>query len=67
MIHMGDKLMKKLADRLKRVDITLAKGYMKWYSVIDNELRLFINERGRDDKGSCITSYIGKRIELSYV
>ncbi len=43
--------MKKLADRLKRIDITLAKGYMKWYRVIDNELRLFINEQGTDDSG----------------
>ena len=43
--------MKILARALKKEDISLVKGYRQWYRVIDNELRLFINEDRMDENG----------------
>lgn len=37
--------MKKLRTNLKKEEIALVKGYMRWYRVVENELRLFVNER----------------------
>ena len=36
--------MKKLRTNLRKEDIALSKGYMRWYRVVENEVRLFINE-----------------------
>ena len=44
--------MKILARNLKKEEIALQKGYMKWYKVINNEeLRFFINESKREKWG----------------
>ena len=44
--------MKVLQRGLKKEEIALQKGYMKWYKVINNnELRFFINESKRDENG----------------
>ena len=40
--------MKKLRTNLKKEDIALSKGYMRWYRVVEDEVRLFINERAVD-------------------
>lgn len=39
--------MKKLRSNLRKEEIAMSKGYMRWYRVIDNEVRLFINESGK--------------------
>ncbi|KAI3345641.1 hypothetical protein FDB55_11165 [Clostridium botulinum] len=36
--------MKQLRGNLKKQDIALSNGYMKWYRIIDGKLRVFINE-----------------------
>ena len=33
--------MKKLRTNLRKEDIALSKGYMRWYRVVENEVRLF--------------------------
>ncbi|HEY5576094.1 MAG TPA: hypothetical protein VIK34_05190 [Clostridiaceae bacterium] len=35
----------KLRSNLKKEDIALSKGYMRWYRVVGDEIRLFVNER----------------------
>ncbi|MCH1959705.1 hypothetical protein [Romboutsia hominis] len=46
--------MKILQRGLKKEQIAQARGYMRWYRVIDNELRLFVNENLRTDKGEAV-------------
>ena len=43
--------MKKLATNLKKEEIAMAKGYMQWYRLVEGELRLFINEKQKNDEG----------------
>lgn len=43
--------MKKLASNLKKEDIAMTKGYMQWCRVVEGELRLFINEKQKNDEG----------------
>ena len=40
---------KKLRGNLTKEEIALTKGYMKWYRVVEDELRLFVNERALND------------------
>ncbi|MDO4535768.1 MAG: FimB/Mfa2 family fimbrial subunit [Clostridium perfringens] len=42
--------MKKLRSDLKKEDIALTKGHMKWYRVVEDEIRLFINEKAVNNK-----------------
>ena len=58
--------MKKLRTNLKKEDIALSKGYMKWYRVIGDEVRLFINERTLNDKNEVVNKIYWKdnRAEL---
>ena len=37
--------MKKIGENLRKEQIAECKGYMRWYRVIDGELRLFVNEK----------------------
>lgn len=37
--------MRKIGEPLKKEKVAGCKGYMKWYRVIEDELRLFINEK----------------------
>lgn len=46
--------MKKLRVNLSKQEIGLVKGYSKWYKVVENELRLFINEKQVNDKNQFI-------------
>ena len=41
--------MKKLRSNLRKEEIAMSKGYMRWYRVIEDEVRLFINESGKSD------------------
>ena len=50
--------MKILQRGLKKEEIAQAKGYMRWYRVIDNEMRLFVNESFRNHEGE-----IGNKID----
>lgn len=43
--------MKILQRGLKKEQIANSRGYMRWYRVIDNELRLFVNENLRTYTG----------------
>ena len=43
--------MKIIQRGLKKEEIALAKRYMRWYRVIDNEMRLFVNLGFVTDKG----------------
>lgn len=43
--------MKKIGENLKKEQIAGCKGYMRWYRIIDGELRLFINEKALNDNG----------------
>lgn len=43
--------MKKLESNLKKEQIAITKGYMQWYRVVEGELRLFINEKLKNDDG----------------
>lgn len=43
--------MKKLSSNLKKEEIALSKGYMRWYRVVDNEIRLFVNEKALSEQG----------------
>ena len=36
--------MKKLRSNLRKEEIAMSKGYMRWYRVIEDEVRLFINQ-----------------------
>lgn len=40
---------KKIRENLKKEHIAGSKGYMKWYRVFDNELRLFVNEKALNE------------------
>lgn len=42
--------MKKLRSNLRKEDIALVKGYMRWYRVVEDEVRLFINEKATNYK-----------------
>lgn len=42
--------MNKLRTNLKKEEIALSKGYMRWYRVVEEEVRLFINERATNEK-----------------
>ncbi|MEG2480348.1 MAG: hypothetical protein ACRCYC_08820 [Paraclostridium sp.] len=44
--------MKLVKRGIKKEDITLAKRYAKWYKVIDNEIRVILNESSRVSKNS---------------
>ena len=63
---MGIKI-KKLRTNLKKEDIALSKGYMRWYRVVEDEVRLFINERAVNNNKEAVNKYIGKKIELNCV
>ena len=41
--------MKKLRSNLRKEEIALSKGYVRWYRVIENEIRLFVNESCKSD------------------
>lgn len=58
--------MKKLRSNLKKEEIALSKGYRKWFRVVDNEIRLFINEKERNDDKKLISKIYWKenRAEL---
>ena len=58
--------MKKLRTNLKKEDIALSKGYMRWYRVVENEVRLFINERALNNNKEVINRIYWKdgRAEL---
>lgn len=58
--------MKKLRTNLKKEDIALSKGYMRWYRVIENEVRLFINERAVNNNKEAVNKIYWKdsRAEL---
>lgn len=46
--------MKKLRVNLKKQEIGLTKGHTKWFRVVENELRLFVNEKQVNDKNQFI-------------
>ena len=46
--------MKKLRTNLRKEDIALSKGYMRWYRVVENEVRLFINERALNNNKEAV-------------
>lgn len=52
--------MKKLRTNLKKEDIALSKGYMRWYRVVENEIRLFINERAINDNKEIVNKIYWK-------
>ena len=58
--------MKKLRSNLKKEEIALTKGYMKWYRVVENVLRLFINEKALNDNNELLNKIYWKenRAEL---
>lgn len=59
--------MKILARNLKKEEIALQKGYMKWYKVINNEeLRFFINESKRDENGD-LSNIIDWKNNIAYL
>ena len=43
--------MRKIGEPLKKEKVAGCKGYMKWYRVIEDELRLFINEKALNENG----------------
>ena len=43
--------MKKLSSNLKKEEVALSKGYMRWYRAVDNEIRLFVNEKAVNEQG----------------
>ena len=53
----GDKY-ENITKRIKKEQIAQAKRYMRWYRVIDNEMRLFVNESFRNHEGQ-----IGNKID----
>ena len=58
--------MKKLRTNLTKEKIALSKGYMRWYRVVENEVRLFINERAKNYKDEFVNKIYWKenRAEL---
>jgi DNA polymerase III alpha subunit (gram-positive type) len=44
--------MKLVKRGVKKEEITLAKSYARWYKVIDNEIRILLNESARVSKNS---------------
>ena len=58
--------MKKLRTNLKKEDIALSKGYMRWYRVVEDEVRLFINERAVNNNKEAVNKIYWKenRAEL---
>ena len=58
--------MKKLRTNLRKEDIALSKGYMRWYRVVENEVRLFINERAVNNNKEAVNKIYWKdsRAEL---
>lgn len=43
--------MREIRENLKKEEIALCKGYMRWYRVIEDELRLFVNADKTNDEG----------------
>ena len=64
---MGIKI-KKLRTNLKKEDIALSKGYMRWYRVVEDEVRLFINERAvnnnKEDVNMCFKAKIKVNLKV---
>ena len=59
--------MKVLQRGLKKEEIALQKGYMRWYKVIDNsEIRFFINESKRDENGD-LSNIIDWKNNIAYL
>ena len=58
--------MKKLRSNLRKEEIAMSKGYMRWYRVREDEVRLFINESGKSDNNTCLNKlyYRNSRAEL---
>ncbi|MDY7062898.1 MAG: hypothetical protein SO136_08315 [Sarcina ventriculi] len=55
--------MKKIRENLRKDQIAECKGYMRWYRVIDGELRLFINEKALNEHGEKLNNvYYTKNI-----
>ena len=58
--------MKILQRGLKKEEIAQAKRYMRWYRVIDNEMRLFVNLGLVTDKGE-IANTIDYKNDKAYL
>ena len=43
--------MKRISEALKKEQIAGSKGYVKWFRVIDGQLRLFVNENSVNKQG----------------
>lgn len=58
--------MTEIGTDLKKEEIALSKGYMRWYRVIENEVRLFVNEEAVNKDGQIINKifYKDNRAEL---
>ena len=55
--------MKILQRGLKKEEIAQAKRYMRWYRVIDNEMRLFVNLGLVTDKGELLFAMLNREID----
>ena len=59
--------MKVLQRGLRKEEIAMQKGYMKWYKVINgNELRFFINESKQDENGD-LSNLIDWKNNIAYL
>lgn len=58
--------MKLLQRGLKKEDIANAKRYQRWYRVVDNEVRLFVNEELRSEQDT-IVNKIDHRNDKAYL
>lgn len=58
--------MKKLRSNLTKEEIAMCKGYRQWYRVIEDEVRLFINESGKSKNNVILNKlyYKDSRAEL---
>ena len=60
--------MKKLATNLTKKEIALSATYNKWYKIVEDEIRLFIDENAMDDNNKLINKIFWKedRGELGF-
>lgn len=60
--------MKKLAINLTKKEIALSSTYNKWYKIVEDEIRLFIDENAIDDNKQLINKIYWKedRGELGF-